>query len=750
MFLGLLLSFNTWAQGESNIWYFGQYAGVDFNMEEPIAILDGAMNQSEGCSVMSDANGNLLFYSDGEAIWNQLHDTMPNGKDLMGDFSASQSVIIVPMPQNDKKYYVFTVDSKNNFLVNGLRYSVVDMTLDDERGDVEQDTKNVLVYGPVTEKLTAAKHANDEDLWIIVHDWGSNNFLSFLVTKDGVSTTPVYSPTKTSIGTDFSYAIGNIKVSPYHDYFASTTPNKDLAELFYFNALTGKITDFVTLPEMADVSGLEFSPDNSKLYVSVDSTFTVTNKKFDLVQFDLSSGDSTDIANSLFHIARSNVDINDLQLAPDGRIYAARYFQDYLGRIEFPDESGLACSWVDKGFDLNGRYSQLGLPDFILVVRGFITPNTCHGDTNDFRLFGVIGDYESIWVFGDGDTAYQKNPSHFYEDPGIYYVEVEVTTEDSVYTFQKEITVYALPEVNLGPDTAICSGSTIELKTTEPYISYIWQDESEEETFITDSEGEYFVEATDIHGCSNSDTINVVLYLLPEIDIGPDTDLCENESITLEVDAGFDQIIWWNGTGDPVVETENTGMLWVDVKDDNACWGNDSIFIEQLYLPQIDLGEDTSLCDGIEVDLYVGEGDYEYEWWDGSSENWHAVSDSGEYWVTASNKCGTVNSTIYISTRDCNPDIYFPNAFTPNGDGINDKFLPVPESTEVYESKLMIYSRFGMLIYQVDDMNIGWDGTSKGSLCQVGSYVWIISYKHYKDGVNLSTTTHTGNITLLR
>jgi len=748
--LGLLLVSNVWSQGESNIWYFGQRAGIDFNGEEPVVLMDGAMNQSEGCSVMSDANGNLLFYSNGEDVWNRFHEIMPNGSGLMGHQSAAQSVIIVPKPRDDDKYYILTVDSHNNSLEAGLRYSIVDMTLDNGKGDIDPLTKNIHLYGPVTEKLTAAKHANGEDLWIIVHAWNSNQFVSFHITENEVSTSPVFSPTKTTIGSDLYSAVGNIKVSPFHDLLSSTTPNLDLAELFYFDPTTGRITDFVTLPELEDVSGVEFSPDNSKLYVSLDSTFVPSNKKFDIIQFDLLSGDSTTIVNSGFHVTRSNVDVNDLQLAPDGKIYAARYFKEYLGIIEAPDELGSACNWIDEGFDLNGRKSQLGLPDFILVVRGFISPNTCHGDTNNFRLFGVIGDYSSVWDFGDGGTADQHNPSHFYEEPGSYLVEVVVTIEDSVFTLEKEITVFALPDVDLGPDTAICDGATVELKTTEPYESYIWQDENELPSYITGSAGQYSVKATDVHSCSNFDTINVVVHPLPEVYIGQDTVLCEGETITLNIEENFEQISWWNGIEGHIVETDETGTLWVDVEDFNGCLGNDSIYIDQLYYPNVDLGKDTSLCDGIEYQLNAGNGDYEYEWWDGSDENWNTVVDSGEYWVSATNKCGTVNSSIYISTRDCNPDIYFPNAFTPNGDGINDKFLPVPVSNDVYESKLMIFSRFGQVIYQTDDMNIGWDGTSKGNLCDVGSYIWMISYKHYQDGINLSTTTRTGNITLLK
>ena len=96
------------AQNEANIWYFGQYAGMDFNSGTPVALLDGAMNQSEGCATISDSNGDLLFYTDGTTIWKQNHTVMPNGTGLMCDPSASQSGIIVPKPDTPDIYYVFT------------------------------------------------------------------------------------------------------------------------------------------------------------------------------------------------------------------------------------------------------------------------------------------------------------------------------------------------------------------------------------------------------------------------------------------------------------------------------------------------------------------------------------------------------------------------------------------------------------------------------------------------------------------
>jgi len=92
----IFYSITSIAQGEANIWYFGENAGIDFNSGTPVAISDGQINTREGCSSFSDANGNLLFYSDGTTVWNKNHTPMPNGMGLKGHSSSTQSAMIIP------------------------------------------------------------------------------------------------------------------------------------------------------------------------------------------------------------------------------------------------------------------------------------------------------------------------------------------------------------------------------------------------------------------------------------------------------------------------------------------------------------------------------------------------------------------------------------------------------------------------------------------------------------------------------
>ena len=126
------------AQKQTNNWYFGKNAGITFNTNPPSALTDGQLDTWEGCASISDNFGNLLFYTDGSTIYNKSHTVMPHGTGLMGDASSSQSAIIIPHPTSLNLFYVFTVPASTT---EGLRYSLIDMTLDGGLGDVNPSEK---------------------------------------------------------------------------------------------------------------------------------------------------------------------------------------------------------------------------------------------------------------------------------------------------------------------------------------------------------------------------------------------------------------------------------------------------------------------------------------------------------------------------------------------------------------------------------------------------------------------------------
>jgi len=178
------------AQGQNNIWHFGRFAGFDFNGGGPAILAGGQLNSREGGATIANTAGSLLFYTDGITVWDKAHGIMPNGTGLMGDTSSTQSAIILQKPNSANIYYIFTSGSRGN--ASGVTYSEVDLTLNGGFGDLTA-TKNIQLNTPTCEKLTAVRHCNQRDIWVISHDWGSNAFRTYLVTPAGVTLVPVIS-----------------------------------------------------------------------------------------------------------------------------------------------------------------------------------------------------------------------------------------------------------------------------------------------------------------------------------------------------------------------------------------------------------------------------------------------------------------------------------------------------------------------------------------------------------------------------
>ena len=161
----LFFVFNIYSQKQANIWYFGENAGLDFNSTPPVALTNGLLNTLEGCSTFSDANGALLFYSDGITVFDRNHTVMNYTDDtpannLLGNPSATQSGMIIPKPLSASIYYLFTVT--DNQSSNGFNVYTIDMSLNGGNGQlIDEDGDGVffraLQGGSWSEKVAAVK-----------------------------------------------------------------------------------------------------------------------------------------------------------------------------------------------------------------------------------------------------------------------------------------------------------------------------------------------------------------------------------------------------------------------------------------------------------------------------------------------------------------------------------------------------------------------------------------------------------------
>lgn len=358
LFTILFCSVALFSQKQTDIWYFGNGAALDFSTGTPSVIASGMTGYapSEGCSVISDAAGNLLFYTDGITVINKNHVQMANGNGLLGGNSSTQAALIVPQPGTNGIYYIFTTDDFAG--ANGLKYSIVDMNLAAGMGSVT--VKNSTLIGTVSEKITAVKDPNTNRYWIAAHEWGNDAFYAYSLTSTGLS-----APVITNIGTVHTGTLqntyGQMKFNPCGNKLALTIGYTDVWEYFNFNTNTGVISNMMSFPQTAHVYGLEFSADASKIYVSTYDPFKT------LVQYDLSSNNFSMIAVSEVSLS-TTTDIYGMQLANDGKIYVVKSFNQYLGVVNTPSLAGAACNYVDLQLDLDpgfmGNMAALSTPGF--------------------------------------------------------------------------------------------------------------------------------------------------------------------------------------------------------------------------------------------------------------------------------------------------------------------------------------------------------------------------------------------------
>jgi hypothetical protein len=169
--LFLFLGRQTFAQNQNNNWFFGNKGAISFVNGSPQAQITSQMTTIEGCASVSDpSTGKLLFYTNGIQIWNSKNNIMPNGNGLLAGSatSATQGVMIVPFPTKKNLYYVFTVDETSNGAANGLRYSIVDLNLNNGLGDIVTNQKNILIQTNSTERMAVVKNAAENGYWLVV------------------------------------------------------------------------------------------------------------------------------------------------------------------------------------------------------------------------------------------------------------------------------------------------------------------------------------------------------------------------------------------------------------------------------------------------------------------------------------------------------------------------------------------------------------------------------------------------------
>jgi hypothetical protein len=397
-------------------WRFGHAAGLNFdkNNNYQASVFTGSSGITfEGNSCISDTDGNLLFYCNGDTLWNSLHQPMLNGVGLLCDKNTKVSSQIIPRPGSSTQFFVFVNGCVADQCINGLRYSVVDMTLDNGKGAVIMGQKNILIMPNAVQGIAITKHGNGVDYWLAYSKYfappqNTTKLINIPITDMGPDTTNmVISPF------DEETMAGSGRFSPNGAFFCM-----DSYALYQFNNLLGTLSNKI-VPFNDSISpgsnyltyGSEFSTNNRFLYLTLNTGLGDNC----IQQIDLSVYDSTAISNSIYTwqiyfgppIFRG---LAHMQLGPDGKIYIAvpGGGNDSIHVIHSPNMQGAGC---------NFEYNALGLErtcNFSMPVYPDYYFNNILTRTNNFDQIDNI-----ISIYPNPADAY-VNINHKYTDNHNY------------------------------------------------------------------------------------------------------------------------------------------------------------------------------------------------------------------------------------------------------------------------------------------------------------------------------------------
>ncbi len=515
---------------EFSQWYFGMQAGLDFTTNPPTILTNGVLNTIEGVASISDASGNILFYTDGTGVVNANHTAMANGTGLLGGSPSAQSAMIVKQPGNSNLYYIFTAWGSAN-------YSIVDMTLAAGLGSVT--VKNVNTYTNTTEKQVAVRHCNGKDAWILSHETGSNNFRAYLLTSSGLSPNPVISavgPTITGTGA----SNGQFKISPDGKKLAmsnsdnSTPPSLGSSGfyLFDFDPSSGVVSNSLLVnPSLA--YGIEFSPDGTKLYGV--TTVTAINTPQTLYQWNICSGSLPTITASAYTIGLGIYNSGgpgSLQRAIDGKIYLAISSTTAgLSVINSPNLSGASMGYVANGQSVAPKQSRQGLPNFINpYTKPSPQPFTNTVACNQVNFSPPpIPTFSSgcsstpyppsgyLWDFGEpssgtANSSSLSSPNHVYSAPGTYTVKLVLLNACTNDTLMQAVNITTMgPTPAVAGPTLICKGDRYNYSVSGG-STYLWSTGSTATAVaLQPTQTTVYTVSATANGCTQSKTFTVTV-----------------------------------------------------------------------------------------------------------------------------------------------------------------------------------------------------------------------------------------------
>ena len=478
------------AQNQNNFWVYGYQAGINFNTSPPSYEGGFAIQASEGASSIADPiTGELLFYTNGATVWDASNNPMPNGSGLLGsssgELSSTTAAVICEKPGSINQYYLITIDEQ--FSGGGVRYNVVDMSLNGGLGDIVAGQKNISIFSTTSEKLCIVPNAQGNGFWLITHDLPGESFYAFSITASGVNTTPVVS----TLGGTHGNGAGFMKGSPQFDRIAVANIFFQDAEVFDFDNNTGALSNpiILNLPGFGAAGGaygIEFSCNGNVLYVSDGSN---------LIQYDLTLGNSTTIMAGAYTVLTNSFSCYGLQLGPDRKIYVSNGALDVINN---PDVPGAGCDYQAVAIPGQQTGGGWGLPQWVYRVGD--APLVCSPCEPEFTELTVNAC--APYTLPDGTQT---------STPGVYSFTL-INEEGCDSTIALTLSFNAGPEISV-EQTGIGCGNEVSFSISATGNGPFQFEIPEENLVNTNGNftlgfGSFELIVTDSEGCSSNATLN--------------------------------------------------------------------------------------------------------------------------------------------------------------------------------------------------------------------------------------------------
>jgi gliding motility-associated-like protein len=279
------------------------------------------------------------------------------------------------------------------------------------------------------------------------------------------------------------------------------------------------------------------------------------------------------------------------------------------------------------------------------------------------------------------------------------------------------------PQVFIGNDTAFCKQFSLVLDANNKYKDYLWNTGQTTYKITVTQEGQYHVKVIDSNQCPAADTINIDVIKKPEISLSLESVSCRYVALSFNKQNGV-QYVWNTGDTSALIQVNQKG-LYVLTASNQFCNNADSILVNLLPKPVVNLGNDTLICNPMVLNTNeIGK----YQWSDGSSNAYLTVNKPGVYWLKVSrNNCIAIDTINLIPCKELS--YFIPTAFSPNGDLNNDVFKVYGKN--IKEIKLEIFNRWGEQLLNLSDADPAWNGVYLSQTCQEGIYLYKIELKSY-------------------